>query len=137
MDYGKVGQDMQEDTKGRRQMGNQKYSYSEDFNKFVATVLLIIYHILFLVLVIVGSWFIDNLIKFLNYGHSPITGLLENYLDPIMLLSLFAISIVTIYRVNFPRDSNPRLELVTEEELVMKPQISINTDEKEHNDIYQ
>ena len=127
---------------GAHRAAGLKMDQKEEFKKFGLTIAIVTYHIVIIMLFIFGCWLIDNFTKLLGYHDSPLSGLLNNYLDPIMLLCLFTLTVVTIIRIYSPNknDENPRLEIEYENETTAKAPLIITANAAktgENEEIYQ
>jgi hypothetical protein len=120
------------------------------FLKFLSKALALIYHIILLIIYVIGTWVLDKILKVLNPNNHTFSTWLETYEQPVILLTLGSILVITMFGEYIPRKKVDRFEWVVNNEDIKatnqakeatnqdkKINNSPNAVNKENDEIYQ
>lgn len=88
--------------------------YKDEFEKRFKIVVSIFFDAVTLIIVLLCFYLINYAVKFLGFENEIVALVIHEYIHPIMLLSIFSISIINIFHEHLPKkkDSKARFEII-------------------------
>ena len=92
--------------------------YKNEFEKRFKIIVNILFDTLILIIVLLCFHFINYVLKILGFENEIVALVIHEYIHPIMLLSIFGVSLINIFQEHLPKkmDSKPRFEIICDDD---------------------
>lgn len=91
------------------------YDYKNEFKKRLNIIVSISYDTVIIIFVLFCFYLINYVAKVLGFENETVSSLIHGIIHPVLLLSIFSISIINIFHEHMPsKDSKTRFEIIHE-----------------------
>lgn len=92
--------------------------YKDEFEKRFKIIVNIFFDTVILIIVLLCFYFINYVLKILGFENEVVALVIHEYIHPIMLLSIFGVSIINIFQEHLPKkkDSKTRFEIIHDDD---------------------
>lgn len=92
-------------------------NYKDEIEERINIIISILLDAVTIIVLLFSIYVIDYITRFLGFENEIIVSILDHYIHPIMLISVFCVSIINIFRRHLPKpDPDSRLELIYEDD---------------------